>query len=73
MHPPHPSHPNVDELHVVPSYRVWLSVPLTEVSGELQEEGAVVTKASPAKRAADMTDDRRKSQSHLRMKSWRFA
>lgn len=67
------SHPDVDEFRVVPSYRVWLCIPLTEASGELQEEGAVLTKASPAQRAADMMDCRRKSPSHLRMRSWRFA
>lgn len=65
----------MDEYRVVPSDRVSLSVPLTEVMGELEEEGADVTRLllRKVKRAADMMDYRTKSQSHLRMRSWRFA
>lgn len=72
MHPPFPS-----KCGWIPRSPLVLSLSFLscwqEVSGELLEEEAVVTKARPAKRVADMMDYGRKSQSHLRMRSWRCA
>lgn len=72
MHPPFPS-----KCGWIPRSPLVLSLSFLscwqEVSRELLEEEAVVTKARPAKRVADMMDYRRKSQSHLRMRSWRCA